>query len=128
MEMNLWCQDWLDAWTGNNLQKLLSFYSDDIFYSDPAVLQGLKGIKSLSDYLKRLLAANPDWRWRAVELMPTEKGFTLKWEAFIPIGDQTIHEFGLDIVELASGRITRNEVYFDRSRLLAAMEKPHQSS
>lgn len=128
MEMELWCQDWLDAWTGNNLQKLILFYSEDVFYSDPAVRQGLKGIKSLSDYLERLLAANPDWRWRAVELIPTEKGFTLKWEAFIPIGGQTIHEFGLDIVELANGRIIRNEVFFDRSRLLAAMEKNRGSS
>lgn len=123
MDMKVFCDDWLEAWTGNRLQMLLSFYAEDVFYSDPAVREGLHGIESLSRYLKRLLTANPEWRWKAVELIPTEKGFTLKWEAFIPIGEEIIHEHGLDIVEVRDGKITRNEVFFDRAHLLAAMEK-----
>jgi hypothetical protein len=37
------CDRWLPAWTGNRPELLISFYSDDAFYSDPYIPQGLKG-------------------------------------------------------------------------------------
>jgi hypothetical protein len=55
--------------------------------------------------------------------MPTEKGFTLKWKATIPVKDKTITLFGLDIVELQHQKISRNEVYFDRTEWLKAMKE-----
>lgn len=33
---------WLPAWTGNDPQRLAAFYSEDAFYLDPAVPQGLR--------------------------------------------------------------------------------------
>ncbi len=71
-------------------------------------------------YFKRLLAENPKWVWEAVEIFPTKQGFTLKWKATIPVGDTTVVEYGVDIVEVADGKITRNEVYFDRTALMKA--------
>lgn len=100
MELQAFCTAWLDAWSGNKLASLLEFYTTDVFYSDPAVRDGLKGIDKLAQYLQRLLAANPDWRWQVCEIIPTLQGFTLKWEAFIPVGDELIHEFGLDNVRI----------------------------
>ena len=44
----------------------------------------------------------------------------LKWKADIPAGNMTVTEYGVDIVEVAGGLITRNEVYFDRVALLKA--------
>ncbi len=32
-------------------------------------------------------------------------------------------EYGMDIVEIERGRITRNEVYFDRSSILEALRE-----
>jgi hypothetical protein len=55
--------------------------------------------------------------------MPTERGFTLKWEAEVPVKDLVIRLVGLDIVELDSGRITRNEVYFDRSEWMEKLRR-----
>ena len=107
------CTQWLEAWTGNQPEKLLSFYADDAFYRDPAKPGGLRGHKELLSYFKKLLAKNPDWVWKAKEIFPTSGGFTLKWEATIPRGDKVLTEVGLDIVEVKDGKITRNEVYFD---------------
>jgi hypothetical protein len=28
---------WLPAWTGNDPERLAAFYTDDVFYSDPAI-------------------------------------------------------------------------------------------
>ena len=53
--------------------------------------------------------------------METVKGFTLKWEASIPVGNTIIKEQGLDIVELSNGKISLNEVYFDRTDWLKAI-------
>lgn len=113
---------WLPLWTGNRPDALLACYAEDARYRDPAKPDGLHGHAELRRYFGKLLALNPDWRWEADEIIPTAAGFTLKWRATIPVGDQAIVEHGLDIVEVdARGLITRNEVYFDRTAWFAAM-------
>lgn len=115
---------WLNAWHGNKPAELLQYYADDALYTDPAKRDGLKGKAQIAPYFEKLLAANPLWVWEPLEVIPTENGFTLKWQARIPVGDTVLQETGLDIVELNEHmEITRNEVWFDRGRwmqLLAA--------
>lgn len=60
-------------------------------------------------YFTKLLAKFPDWTWKAVEVIPSESGFCLKWEA----NANGAVFVGLDIVEMSDGKISRNEVYFD---------------
>lgn len=67
-----------------------------------------------------MVEANPDWTWKALEIFPTAVGFTLKWEAKIPIKNEIVSETGLDIVEMENGKIVRNEVYFDTKQLSTA--------
>ncbi|MBU4385782.1 MAG: nuclear transport factor 2 family protein [Actinobacteria bacterium] len=117
------CSRWLSSWTGNEPERLIDFYAEDAFYSDPSVRNGIQGRDSLLEHFTRLLNANPDWEWEAVEAFPTRNGFTLKWKATIPVGDYAIEENGLDIVEIEDGGITRNEVYFDRSGLMLAVAR-----
>ncbi|MBX9655031.1 nuclear transport factor 2 family protein [bacterium] len=116
--------EWLASWTGNQPEKLMTYYAEDAYYQDPARPQGLRGHGEMLPYFRKLLAVNPNWVWRAVELIPTSKGFTLKWKATIPVGDRTVEEHGLDIVEIDNDLITRNEVYFDRANLMAAAQSP----
>ena len=81
MDLTAFCERWLAAWTGNRPDELAAFYSEDVFYLDPARPEGLRGRAALRAYLAKLLGANPDWHWTAVEIIPTAKGFTLKWYA-----------------------------------------------
>lgn len=115
MKIKEFINNWLSAWTGNNPGELLRYYADEVFYLDPANPDGIRGKESLSVYFSKLLSKNPDWIWEAEEIIPTEKGCTLKWKAQIPVGKEQLVLFGLDIVEVTAGKITRNEVYFDRS-------------
>jgi hypothetical protein len=108
---------WLASWTGNQPEKLIGYYSTDAYYQDPARPTGLRGDAAILGYFRKLLAVNPAWRWRRVEVIPTEKGCCLKWEATIPTEGDDIHFTGLDIVEMEGDKITRNEVYFDASVL-----------
>jgi len=117
------CDEWLGAWTGNQPEKLLPYYTDDAFYLDPANKQGLKGYEQLGAYFTKLLKYNPNWQWKAIEIMETANGFTLKWQATIPVGNVVVTEYGLDIVELRDGKICRNEVYFDRADWMQTLNK-----
>lgn len=121
-ELEQFATEWLDAWHGNNPNKLLTYYADDALYADPAKRNGLKGKEQLRPYFEKLLAANPQWVWKVTEVIPTTKGFTLKWHAQIPVGNTVLEETGLDIVELNGNLITRNEVWFDRLRWMALLQ------
>ena len=125
--LEAFCSAWLNSWTGNQPDKLLGFYTEDALYLDPANKQGLKGHKELLPYFSKLLRFNTDWRWKAMEIISTGKGFTLKWEASIPVGTTTLIEHGLDIVEMQDGKISRNEVYFDRTAWMKALAESKNS-
>lgn len=99
-------KDWLSSWTGNDPEKLLEFYHDDIFYLDPFYPQGLKGKEALKNYLVKLLAKNPDWVWELVSFQKDQQMYVVKWKSTIGMGH--------DLVGFCNGKIAVNEVYFDR--------------
>lgn len=113
---------WLPAWTGNNPMLLVSFYSEDAFYLDPAVPNGIKGKAELTSYFSKLLAKNPDWIWEQIEAIPMLNGFLNKWRVRIPLNEQTLELTGVCLVQLRDGKIYRNEVYFDRTPWLKALK------
>jgi hypothetical protein len=115
------CERWLPLWTGNRPDALIEVYAENVIYRDPARSEGISGKPALLAYFRKLLAAFPDWIWRLDDVFPIDDGFTLRWKAEIPAKGTVIHETGLDLVLVEGGLITRNEVYFDRSALLAAM-------
>ena len=118
------CGRWLPAWEGNKPDDLIEFYSKDALYIDPANKKGLKGQDRIFVYFKKLLSANPSWKWEAIQVFPTDLGFVAKWKATIPVRAETITEYGMDIVEIERGKISRNEVYFDLSQIFEALRKP----
>ncbi len=125
-ELYTFCKNWLDCWTGNRPLELLSFYTKDALYIDPANKKGLQGHDQILPYFERLLRVYHDWKWKVIEIFPTQKGAIVKWHCEIHVGEETIEETGLDIVEIRDKKITRNEVYFDRTRLMAAVERRKQ--
>jgi hypothetical protein len=120
-EARAFAERWLPAWSGNRPELLTSFYTDDVFYCDPAIPAGVRGREALLTYFRRLLAHNPDWVWTQRHAAPLEGGFLNFWRARIPVGERTIELDGVCTVELRDGRIASNQVFFDRSALLDAI-------
>lgn len=112
---------WLPAWSGNRPELLASFYTDDAYYADPATPQGVRGRDALLAYFRRLLGHNPDWVWTHRGSIPLADGFLNEWHASIPVGEARVEVDGVCTVQLRAGLIYRNEVFFDRSELLAAL-------
>ena len=114
------CARWLPAWTGNDPDGLAAFYTDDVFYSDPAFPAGLQGKAALLGYFRKLLARYPDWVWTHRRSLPLPDGFVNFWHARFPsAGEGGIGVDGVCIVQLRDGLIHRNEVFFDRTPLAA---------
>ena len=111
--MDVFFKDWLKSWTGNTPEKLINFYTDDVFYLDPHLKEGVKGKEEFFQYLKKLLSKNPRWTWQLVEFSGADNKFYVKWACDIPMGQDIFKTKGLDIVELRNDKIMRNEVYFD---------------
>ena len=119
-EAKLFTEKWLPDWTGNNPEKLVDYYSNDVFYLDPGIPEGVKGKDELLNYFKKLLAQNPKWIWTQIEAIPLEQGFLNKWLAKIPVGEKTIECIGICFLQFdGQGKIRRNEVYFDRTELVS---------
>ncbi|MFN3943310.1 MAG: nuclear transport factor 2 family protein [Allosphingosinicella sp.] len=114
------CERWLPAWTGNDPERLLSFYAADAFYSDPAVPLGLLGRERLMDYFRRLLAAYPEWVWTHRRSLPLRDGFLNFWDARLDASETSPRWSGVCVVQIGRGLIIRNEVFMDRS----AMPRP----
>ena len=114
-EARRFAAQWLPAWSGNNPELLADFYSDDAFYNDPAIPEGVHGKQALLAYFRALLRKNPDWTWTQLEAIPLEEGFLNKWKVRIPAENATVEIVGVCFVQFnAAGKIRRNEVYFDR--------------
>ncbi|MBD3404619.1 MAG: nuclear transport factor 2 family protein [Candidatus Lokiarchaeota archaeon] len=122
-ELFQFIEDWLSHWTGNRPNELLEFYTEDAIYIDPANKEGLKGKKEIRPYFTKLLGFYQDWVWKPIDVFPTKKGAVVKWICTIPVNGETFEEIGVDIVEITDGKIGVNEVYFDRSHMLEAVEK-----
>jgi hypothetical protein len=112
---------WLPAWSGNRPELLTSFYTDDVFYCDPAIPQGVRGREQLLAYFRKLLGRNPDWVWTHRGSVPLADGFLNLWHAKMPVGAAVVEVDGVCTAQLRDGLIYRNEVHFDRSDLLKAL-------
>ncbi|MEI6609133.1 MAG: hypothetical protein WCO53_05245 [Deltaproteobacteria bacterium] len=127
IEAKQFAEKWLPAWSGNNPELLVSFYSEDAFYLDPGIPNGVKGKTELLTYFRKLLANNPNWIWSQIEGIPLADGFLNKWLAKIPVGPVVLEIIGVCFVQLdGAGNIRRNEVYFDRTQLLTEIAKLRQ--
>lgn len=115
-------EKWLPAWSGNRPAQLTSFYTDDAYYADPAVPSGVRGRDALLAYFTKLLAHNPNWVWTHRGSIPIQDGFLNKWHASIPVGSRAVEVEGVCTAQIRDGRIYSNEVFFDRSKLLRAIE------
>jgi len=123
--MNPWtetAEHFLAAWTSQEVDQVLSVYTDDLVYRDPNTRGDIRDKSAMRHYLQRLFATwNMTWSLREAHVDEHGVGCVL-WRASFQrkSGGPTVHADGMDLVTLHNGRVQRNEVQFDRT-LLASL-------
>lgn len=112
----------LSAWNSQDVDKVLSCYTEDCIYLDPNTGGSVSGHEALRKYLNRLFQQwKMHWSLREFFLFADQKGGAFLWHAKLtPAKGGKISEIdGMDLVIVREGRMCRNEVYFDRMVLFS---------
>ena len=103
---------WLQAWSDKDVERLLTFYSDDVRYVDPGVPKGVDGQQALREYLTALFATLPATRYDPEEIWITPAGYCGRW--YCVLGDNPDAPpamRGFDLCVMKGDKIALNEVY-----------------
>lgn len=110
----------LSAWNNQDVESVLSCYTEDCIYQDPNTQGPVKGREAFGKYLSKLFQQwKMHWSLREFFLFADESGGAFLWHAELTpaSGGKTFEIDGMDLVVLRGERLSRNEVYFDRMTL-----------
>lgn len=86
----------------------------------------------LSPYVRKVLVClhvkGIAWVWTQRDSIPLRDGFLNLWHASVPVGERVLEIDGVCTVQLRGGLIASNQVFFDRSELLAAIRAARPST
>ena len=117
-------EEFLDAWNSQDVESVVSIYTDDVIYVDPNTRGPVKGADALRRYLKKLLGGwKMHWSLREAFLFEGGDCCAVLWHATfqLPDGGATVEADGMDLVIVRDDRVARNEVYFDHAILAPLM-------
>ena len=112
----------LSAWNRQDIDAVISCYTDDCVYQDPNTRGPVVGHDALRRYLGRLFEAwKMHWSMREFYLFADRKGGAFLWDAQLTpaSGGKTTEVSGMDLALVRGQKLCRNEVYFDRMALFA---------
>ncbi len=109
------------AWNAHDVEAVVACYSDDIVYVDPNTRGAVEGSDGMRQYLTRLFA-RWEMHWTVNELFPfaDRDGSAALWRASLTARStgKSVEVDGMDLVLIENGKVSRNEVYFDRAVLV----------
>ncbi len=110
----------LSAWNKQDVEEVLSCYTEDGVYVDPNTRGPVVGHDAMRKYLTRLFEQwKMHWSLREFFLFADGGGGAFLWHAQLTpaSGGKTTEIDGMDLVVVRGDRMCRNEVYFDRMAL-----------
>ncbi len=113
----------LSAWNSQDVDGVVSCYTEDCVYLDPNTRGPVVGRDAFRRYLSRLFQRwKMHWSLREFFLFEDESGGAFLWHAQLTpaSGGKTAEIDGMDLVMVRGGKLCRNEVYFDRMALFGS--------
>jgi len=113
----------LSAWNRQDVEGVLACYTEDCVYLDPNTRGPVVGHEALRRYLSRLFQQwKMHWSLREFFLLEDGSGGAFLWHAQLTpaSGGKTAEIDGMDLVAVREGKLSRNEVYFDRMALFGS--------
>jgi uncharacterized protein (TIGR02246 family) len=113
----------LSGWNQQDVERVVSCYTEDCVYLDPNTRGPVIGRDALRRYLTKLFHQwTMHWSLKEFRSFGEEDGGAFLWHATLTpaSGGKTVDIDGMDLVLLDGDRLKRNEVYFDRMALFSA--------
>ncbi len=113
----------LSAWNRQDVDGVVSCYTEDCVYLDPNTRGPVEGREAFRRYLSRLFQRwKMNWSLREFFLFADGDGGAFLWHAQLTptAGGKTAEIDGMDLVMLSGDKLSRNEVYFDRMSLFGS--------
>lgn len=123
-QVTMFAERFLSAWNTQEVERVLDCYADDLMYHDPGTRGPIHGAEAFRQYLNKLFAKwTMHWTFREGYPLMGGEGMVLLWHARFQKtgGNDAVEVDGMDLVLLREGKIIRNDVYFDRTGLLAML-------
>ena len=111
MDIDSFNADWLAAWSAKDVERLLTFYTEDCVYRDPQTAAGITGHAALRAYLTGLFGATPPMTYTPDEPWPMAGGYCGRWYCAVDAASDVPILRGFDLVILRGDKIALNEVY-----------------
>jgi ketosteroid isomerase-like protein len=113
----------LSAWNRQDVEGVVSCYTEDCIYLDPNTRGPVEGREAFRRYLSRLFQRwKMNWSLREFFQFADGEGGAFLWHAQLTpaSGGNTAEIDGMDLVLLRGEKLSRNEVYFDRAALFGS--------
>jgi steroid delta-isomerase-like uncharacterized protein len=119
-------REYADAIGSGDLERVWSFYADDIVYEDTAVRQVHRGIDAVKEFYVLGMGAL-DVRWFVDTIVCTDEAFGLSWHMEgkhvadlpgMPATNRTFRVPGASVAEVRAGKIVRNRDFWNNHDLL----------
>ena len=120
--------DYLAAWNSHDVERILSFFTDDVVYEDVAIGKVNRGKKEVKDFISSMIVDFPDFKfemksgfnagdWSAGEWVMSGT-FAHSSIPGLPATGKTFSVRGASITQLRKGKISRNSDYWNLTSFL----------
>ena len=115
-------QDYIEAWNSHDLERIVSYVTDDIVFEDVAMARVMHGREELKGFGKDSFGAFPDFKielkvifisgsWAGAEWVMSGT-FLGDWPGLSPTG-KSFSVRGASVCELRGGKLKRESLYYD---------------
>lgn len=100
-------KDYLDAWATNDVDKVVSFFTDDAVYEDTTIKHGANGMKQLRRFVGASFTNVPEAHFDYVGHVSDGTSYAIEWIM------QPMNVRGVSIGSLRDGKISANRDYWN---------------
>jgi len=115
-------KDLVAAWNSHDVEKILSFFTDDCVYEDIVVGKVNHGKEELRAFIKDLLTGAPDVKLELESIVASGDHVSMEWVMSgtqtgvllgFPASGKSFSGRGVSVSELMDGKIKKNTDYYD---------------
>lgn len=104
---------YFEAWSASDVDKIMSYFKDGIFYEDVTTEELSTGSKEVRTFVQKFLDNTPGVKLIPNNIIISDNKAAIEWTMSAGAGDDTWEIRGVSIMQHESGKITRVTDYWN---------------